>query len=44
MMSVCQGASTELVAELVARGSEVAVRDRAGLDLVDAARLLRDHK
>ncbi|XP_041985571.1 serine/threonine-protein phosphatase 6 regulatory ankyrin repeat subunit A [Aricia agestis] len=39
--AVVHGASSEMVAELLARGSEVDVTDRRGLTLTAAARLLR---
>ncbi|CAK1540883.1 unnamed protein product [Leptosia nina] len=40
--AVCQGARTDIIQELVHRGSRVDVIDRAGLPLLAAARLLKD--
>uniref|UniRef100_A0A2A4IWR6 Uncharacterized protein n=1 Tax=Heliothis virescens TaxID=7102 RepID=A0A2A4IWR6_HELVI len=40
--ALCQSASTEMIEELVARGSELGVADRAGLPLASVARLLVD--
>ncbi|KAJ8715827.1 hypothetical protein PYW07_010309 [Mythimna separata] len=38
--ALCQGASTELIEELVVRGSSLDMADRAGLPLTSVARLL----
>ncbi|XP_072932148.1 uncharacterized protein flip [Epargyreus clarus] len=42
--AVCQGAKTEVIEELLYRGSNVDVTDRRGLTLVAAARLLRNRQ
>ncbi|CAK1594784.1 unnamed protein product [Parnassius mnemosyne] len=41
--AICQGADTEIIEELISRGSCVNVTDRAGLTLAAAARLLKDN-
>lgn len=41
-ISVCQGAETPVIVELICRGSDVDVVDRAGLSLPAAARLLKN--
>ncbi|CAH0597569.1 unnamed protein product [Chrysodeixis includens] len=40
--ALCQGAKTEVIEELVSRGSAVETADRAGLPLTSVARLLAD--
>ncbi|XP_046972905.1 CARD- and ANK-domain containing inflammasome adapter protein-like [Vanessa cardui] len=40
--AVCQGAKTDIIEELVRRGSDVDAVDRAGLSVAAAARLLKD--
>ncbi|XP_050357334.1 ankyrin repeat and protein kinase domain-containing protein 1 [Nymphalis io] len=40
--AVCQGAKTDIIEELVRRGSDVEAVDRAGLSVAAAARLLKD--
>nr|XP_034837053.1 delta-latroinsectotoxin-Lt1a [Maniola hyperantus] len=40
--AVCQGAKTEVIKELVHRGSDVELTDKAQLSIVAAARLLQD--
>ncbi|CAH2096696.1 unnamed protein product [Euphydryas editha] len=42
MRAVCQGSRTDIIEELVRRGSDVDATDRAGLSLASAARLLKD--
>ncbi|KAJ0170665.1 hypothetical protein K1T71_013437 [Dendrolimus kikuchii] len=39
--ALCQGAKTEIIQELINRGSNVEVKDRAGLPLTSVARLLK---
>nr|XP_026494551.1 fibronectin type 3 and ankyrin repeat domains 1 protein-like [Vanessa tameamea] len=40
--AVCQGAKTDIIEELVRRGSDVDAVDRAGLSVAAAARILKD--
>ncbi|KAF9415143.1 hypothetical protein HW555_007120 [Spodoptera exigua] len=42
--ALCQNAATEVIEELVVRGSSLELADRAGLPLTSAARLLRDRQ
>ncbi|XP_069363082.1 26S proteasome non-ATPase regulatory subunit 10 isoform X2 [Maniola hyperantus] len=42
--AVCQGAKTEVIKELVHRGSDVELTDKAQLSIVAAARLLQDRQ
>ncbi|XP_039760391.1 delta-latroinsectotoxin-Lt1a [Pararge aegeria] len=44
LRAVCQGAKTEVVEELVRRGSDVAAADKAQLSVSAAARLLKDRQ
>ncbi|XP_063834456.1 serine/threonine-protein phosphatase 6 regulatory ankyrin repeat subunit A-like [Ostrinia nubilalis] len=40
--ALCQGAKSEIIEELVQRGSDVEIRDHAGLPLTSVARLLKN--
>ncbi|KOB77784.1 putative Ser/Thr-like protein kinase lyk4 [Operophtera brumata] len=42
--AICQGAKTEIIEELVMRGSDVDAVDNAGLPLTSAARLLKNRQ
>lgn len=43
-LQVCQGAKTEMVEELVLRGSDIDAVDNAGLPLTSAAKLLKNRQ
>lgn len=44
LVTVCEGARTDVIAELVSRGSDLEVIDKAGLPLAAVARLLTNRQ